>query len=72
MVLALIVNKTRQSPERSRIPAAPLSAFTSPTPVSAKRLQFETDLPACGCGKFAPLADSGGRKLDLFHLIIFA
>jgi len=35
MVLALIVNKTRQSPDRSRMPDAPLSAFTSPIPVSA-------------------------------------
>jgi hypothetical protein len=29
-------------------------------------------LRARGCGKFAPLADSGGSKLDLFHLSIFA
>jgi hypothetical protein len=74
MVLPLIVNKTRQSPERRRIPAAPLSAFTSPLPVSGfrKNLQFEVDLRACRTGKFAPLADGGGSKLDLFHLTSIA
>jgi hypothetical protein len=28
--------QTRQSPTRNRMPATPLSAFTSPTPVAAK------------------------------------
>src|SRR6266852_5381153 len=42
MVLALIVNNTRQSPDRNRIPAAPLSAFTSPTPVSANAVNLRS------------------------------
>ncbi len=42
VVLALIVNKTRQTPERNRIPAAPLSAFTSPTPVSANAFNLRS------------------------------
>jgi hypothetical protein len=35
IVLPSIVKKTRQSPDRNRMPDAPLSAFTSPIPVSA-------------------------------------
>jgi hypothetical protein len=35
-----------------------------------ERLQFERDLRARSSGKFALLADSGGSKLDLFHLNI--
>src|SRR4029077_17033623 len=42
MVLAFIVNKTRQSPDRNRIPAAPLSAFTSPIPVSANAVNLRS------------------------------
>jgi hypothetical protein len=37
-----------------------------------KNLQFEVDLRACGTGKFAPLADGGGSKLDLFRLTSIA
>jgi hypothetical protein len=29
-------------------------------------------LRARSCGKLAPLADSGGSKLDLFHSTLFA
>jgi hypothetical protein len=59
MVLAFIVNKTRQSPERSRIPAAPLSAFTSPGAGFRERLQFEIDLRTRRSRKLAPLANGG-------------
>jgi hypothetical protein len=67
MMSPFIVNKTRQSPERNRIPGAPLSAFTSPIPVFRKRFQFDVDLLARGSGKLPPLADGGGCELDLFH-----
>ena len=35
-------------------------------------LQFEVDLRARSRRKFAPLADGGGRKLDLFHALAIA
>jgi hypothetical protein len=35
-------------------------------------LQFEVDLRARGRRKFAPLADGGGRKLDLFRPLAIA
>jgi hypothetical protein len=71
MVSALIVNKTRQSPARNRIPAVPLRAFTSPMPVAANA-EFEIDLCAHGNGKLAPLTDRRGRKYDLFHRLKIA
>jgi hypothetical protein len=40
MVSALTVNSTRQSPTRNRIPATPLSALTSPTPVPANAVNL--------------------------------
>jgi hypothetical protein len=40
--VGFIVNKTRHSPERNRIPAPPLSAFTSPTPVSANAFNLRS------------------------------
>jgi hypothetical protein len=67
MASALIVNTTRQSPTRNRIPATPLSAFTSPTGLRENR-QFAVDLRARSGGKLAPLADSGGRKANFFHI----
>jgi hypothetical protein len=72
MVSPLIVNRTRQSPERRRIPAAPLSAFHIAVAGLRKCLQFEVDLGACRRGQFAPLPDRGGSELDLFHLVTIA
>jgi hypothetical protein len=66
MVSALIVNNTRQSPTRNRIPATPLSAFTSPAGFRERR-QFEINLRARGRGKFAPLTGGGGSERNLFH-----
>jgi hypothetical protein len=66
MMSALIVNNTRQSPERNRIPVVPFSAFTSPTPVAANVFILR-DLTADIWGQFAPLANGGGRELDLLH-----
>jgi hypothetical protein len=37
-----------------------------------ERLQFEVDLRTRSSGKFAPLANGGGRKLDLFQMEIIA
>ena len=65
MVLALIVNTMRQSPERKRIPATPLSAFIAGAGFR-ERFQFEIDLRARCRRQFPPLADSGRRELDLF------
>jgi hypothetical protein len=72
MVLALIVNKTRQSPERNRIPAGAFERFHIADAGFRERLQFEIDLRARSSGKFAPLADGGGRKLNLSHMRLIA
>ena len=37
-----------------------------------ERSQLEVDLRARRSGKFAPLADGGGRELDLFHAPLIA
>jgi len=70
MVSPFIVNKTRQSPERNRIPGAPLSAFERLHIADTgfrKRFQFDVNLLARGSGKLPPLADGSGCELDLFH-----
>jgi hypothetical protein len=72
IVLPLIVNKTRQSPDRNRMPDAPLSAFTSPIPVSANVFKFEINLRTRSGGEFAPLADCGRGELNFFHIFYIA
>jgi len=68
MVSALIVNSTRQSPTRNRIPATPLSAFHVANTGFRERRQFAINLRARGRGKLAPLADGGGSKRNFFHI----
>jgi hypothetical protein len=65
MVLALIVNRTRQSPENS---GYAFERFHIANATVRERFQFEVNLPAGSSGKLAPLADGGGCELDLFHI----
>lgn len=67
MVSPFIVNKTRQSPERNRIPGGTFERLHIADTGFRERLQFDVDLRA-RCGRqFAPLPDGGGGELDLFH-----
>jgi hypothetical protein len=72
MVSALIVNKTRQSPERKPHSGSAFERFHIADAGFSECLQFEVDLRARSRRKFAPLADGGGRKLDLFHPLAIA
>jgi len=65
MVSALIVNSTRQSPTRNRIPA---TRFHVANTGFRESRQFAIDLRARGRGKLAPLADGGGSKRNFFHI----
>jgi hypothetical protein len=71
MVSASIVNNTRQSPARNRIPVTPLSAFTSPAPVSANAASLMLI-----CARVAAVSLRHWRAAaevnDLFHLPMIA
>jgi hypothetical protein len=67
MVLPFIVNTTRQSPDRNRIPAAPLSAFTSPTPVSAYAFNFWSICARVVAVSLRHWRTAADREFDLLH-----
>jgi hypothetical protein len=59
IVSPLIVNNTRQSPERSRMPGAPFSAFTSPVPVSANVVSLASICARVAAVSLRQLANGG-------------
>jgi hypothetical protein len=63
MVLALIVPVTGAQPHCG----CAFERFHIADAGFCECLQFEVDLRARSRGQFAPLADGGRRKLDLFH-----
>ena len=67
MVLAFIVNKTRQSAERNPHSGNAFKRFHIADAGFCERLQFEINLRARCSREFAPLADGSGGELDLFH-----
>jgi hypothetical protein len=69
MVSASIVNNTRQSPARNRIPAASEGLYITSAGFRERR-QFGGDLNARGGRQLAPLAGGGRSKCDVFHIRI--
>jgi hypothetical protein len=67
IVLALIVNNTPVTGAQPHSGYA-FERFHIADTGFSKRRQFKVDLRARSSGKFAPLADSGGSKCDLFHI----